>query len=265
MPLLNLRLARPELVVDINGVAELDYIDADDGALRIGAHDAPGGPRALRARRSALAAAAQGGEAAWAIRRSGARGTVGGSVAHADPAAELPAALIALGARFHLRSAVWRARRWRRPSSSAARSTTAREPDELLVEIEVPEQPDGRGQRASRSTRARTATSRRPARRPWWRQAHAGIALLGAGPAPVRRRGRRASAVRTARRRTRPRRWRRRAWRASTGGRCARSWRGARSRRRSREDQRGDQRASSTRGMSSRARSCPTSSATAPG
>ena len=104
LPLLNLRLARPELVVDINGLAELDYIRADDGRLRIGAMT-----RQVALERSELV------RRHWpllhkAVRLVGhtqirSRGTVGGSVAHADPAAELPAALIALDARFELRSA----------------------------------------------------------------------------------------------------------------------------------------------------------------
>jgi CO/xanthine dehydrogenase FAD-binding subunit len=67
---------------------------------------------------------------------------VGGSVAHADPAAELPVALVALDARFHLRST--------RGARSVPASeffvgplTTVLEPDELLVEIEVPSLPAG--------------------------------------------------------------------------------------------------------------------------
>jgi CO/xanthine dehydrogenase FAD-binding subunit len=112
------------------------------------------------------------------------RGTVGGSVAHADPAAELPVALTALGARFHLRS----------PGGTRALGAselflgplyTAREPDELLVEIEVPEGPEEAGTGFAEHARthgdfatAGAAAVIAPGR--------AGIALLGAGPIPVR-------------------------------------------------------------------------------
>jgi CO/xanthine dehydrogenase FAD-binding subunit len=183
VPLLNLRLARPELIVDINGVAELDYLRADDGPLRIGALT-----RQDVLERSELV------REGWpllhkAVRLVGhpqirTRGTVGGSVAHADPAAELPTALMAMGARLHLRS------------SGGSRAIdaadfylgplyTAREPDELLVEIEVPQQPPGAGAGFAEFARthgdfatAGAAAVVGPDR--------VGIALLGAGPVPAR-------------------------------------------------------------------------------
>jgi len=143
VPLLNLRLARPELVVDVNAVAELDYIRADDGSLRIGALT-----RQVVLERSELV------ERQWPLLHKAvgfvghpqirSRGTVGGSVAHADPAAELPAALIALGARFHLRSSGG-ARALEASDFFLGPLYTSREPDELLVEVEVPEQPEGAG------------------------------------------------------------------------------------------------------------------------
>jgi len=183
IPLLNLRLARPELVVDVNGIAELDYIHADDGVLRIGALT-----RQVTLERSELVATR------WplltkAVRLVGhaqirTRGTVGGSVAHADPAAELPAALIALGARIHLRSP----RRARAISASEfflGPLHTAREPDELLVEVEVPEPPEGAGSGFAEHARTHGdfATAGAAA---VVAAGHAGIALLGAGPVPVR-------------------------------------------------------------------------------
>ena len=87
------------------------------------------------------------------------RGTVGGSVAHADPAAELPVALTALDACFHVRSAQRGTRTIAAADFFLAPLMTALEPDELLVEIEVPPLPAGAAARSS-STRARTATSR---------------------------------------------------------------------------------------------------------
>src|SRR5688500_10280888 len=182
--MLNLRLAQPELVVDINGVAELDYIDAGDGALRIGAMT-----RQAALERSPLV------RERWpllhkAVRLVGhqqirSRGTVGGSVAHADPAAELPAALIALGARIHLRSATG-ARAVEAGDFFLGPLYTVREPEELLVAIEVPAQPEGAG--AGFAERARThgdfATAGAAA--VVAPDGHAGIALLGAGPVPAR-------------------------------------------------------------------------------
>jgi len=141
VPLLNFRLARPSLVVDLNGVTGLDRIRREGGSLRIGALVRQ---RALE--RSRLVAehwrvlrAAVSHVAHPAIRN---RGTVGGSVAHADPAAELPCALAALDARFHVRS-----QRGSRVLSHGELFVgplqTALEPDELLVEIEVPAVPPG--------------------------------------------------------------------------------------------------------------------------
>jgi CO/xanthine dehydrogenase FAD-binding subunit len=184
LPLLNLRLAFPELVVDINGVVELDYIDAADGALRIGAMT-----RQVTLERSELV------RSRWpllskAVRFVGhpqirTRGTVGGSVAHADPAAELPAALIALGARFGLRSATSR-RTVEASEFFRGPLYTAREPDELLVEIEVPEQADGAGTGFAEHARTHGDFATAGAAAVVVRGGSAGVALLGAGPAPVR-------------------------------------------------------------------------------
>jgi CO/xanthine dehydrogenase FAD-binding subunit len=183
VPLLNLRLARPEVVVDINGIDELAYISTDGGTLRLGALT-----RQSAIERSELVSDG------WpllhkAVRLVGhpqirARGTVGGSVAHADPAAELPVALTVLDARYRLRSAggervVGSAEFFRGPLE------TAREPDELLVEIEVPALPEGAGSGFAEHARTHGdfATAGAAA---LVAPGHAAIALLGAGPAPVR-------------------------------------------------------------------------------
>ncbi len=184
VPLLNLRLARPELVVDINGISELDYIRADDGPLRIGAMT-----RQVSLERSELV------QRRWpllheAVRFVGhaqirSRGTVGGSVAHADPAAELPVALTALGARFHLRSS--RGTRVLGASELFVGPLyTAREPHELLVEIEVPEQPGGTGTGFAEYARTHGDFATAGAAAVIAPGGHAGIALLGAGPIPER-------------------------------------------------------------------------------
>ena len=184
LPLLNLRLARPALVVDINGIPELDYIRSDDGPLRIGAMT-----------RQAALERSEPVLRRWpllhaAVRLVGhpqirSRGTVGGSVAHADPAAELPVALTALGARFHLRS----------PSGARVLEAselflgplhTAREPDELLVEVEVPEQPEGGGCGFAERARTHGDFATAGAAAVIAPGGYAGIALLGAGPVPAR-------------------------------------------------------------------------------
>jgi CO/xanthine dehydrogenase FAD-binding subunit len=184
VPLLNLRLARPELVVDINGVAELDYVRADDGPLRIGAMT-----RQAALERSELV------RRHWpllhkAVRFVGhpqirSRGTVGGSVAHADPAAELPVALTALGARFHLRSRGG-GRILDASELFLGPLYTALEPDELLVQIEVPEQPEGTGSGFVERARTHGDFATAGAAAVVARGRHAGVALLGAGPIPVR-------------------------------------------------------------------------------
>jgi len=183
VPLLNLRLARPELVVDINGLTELDYIRVEEGALWIGALT-----RQVTLERSELV------ERQWPLLHKvvgfvghpqiRSRGTVGGSVAHADPAAELPAALIALGARLHLRSQGG-ARALGATEFFLGPLYTAREPDELLVAVEVPEPPEGAGSGFAEHARTHGdfATAGAAA---VVAPGHAGIALLGAGPAPVR-------------------------------------------------------------------------------
>jgi CO/xanthine dehydrogenase FAD-binding subunit len=184
VPLLSLRLAQPEVVVDINGITELDYISADDGPLRIGAMT-----RQVTLERSELV------RRRWpllhkAVRFVGhpqirSRGTVGGSVAHADPAAELPVALTALGARFHLHSPGG-ARVLGASELFLGPLYTAREADELLVEIEVPEQPEGACTGFAEHARTHGDFATAGAAAVVAPGGHAGVALLGAGPVPAR-------------------------------------------------------------------------------
>ena len=98
IPLLKLRLAEPPAVVDVGRIAELRGVSADDdGGLRIGAlttHAEIAASEAVRAHAAALAEAA-GLIGDPAVRN---RGTIGGNVAHADPASDLPPVLAALGA-----------------------------------------------------------------------------------------------------------------------------------------------------------------------
>jgi carbon-monoxide dehydrogenase medium subunit/6-hydroxypseudooxynicotine dehydrogenase subunit alpha len=192
VPLLNFRLARPECVVDLNEISELAYVRAENGALRIGAMT-----RQAELERSE-AAAARWPLLVEAVRLVGHpqirnRGTVGGSVAHADPAAELPAALSALGATYHVRSARG-ARSLRFDELPVTHLTTSLEPDELLVEIEVPAPPPRTGSAFVEFARRHgdfalagaaavvTLTEGGLCER-------AAIALIAAGPTPVRATG----------------------------------------------------------------------------
>jgi aerobic carbon-monoxide dehydrogenase medium subunit len=137
MPLMNMRLARPRVLVDINRLPALSHISQRaDGGLTIGALT-----RQRAIERASLIvthhpplAAVMPSIGHFQIRN---RGTIGGSIVHADPAAELPALCVALEAEFVVRSAV------RQRTISAADFfrtylTTAVEPDELLVDIRLP-------------------------------------------------------------------------------------------------------------------------------
>src|SRR5262245_28017532 len=96
MPMLNLRLARPQYIVDLNRLPGLDYITERDGALAVGGLTRT---RSLEHSPSVRQGYPLLYEAVTLIghRAIRNRGTVGGSIAHADPAAELPAVLVAHG------------------------------------------------------------------------------------------------------------------------------------------------------------------------
>jgi carbon-monoxide dehydrogenase medium subunit len=102
VPMLNLRLARPAAVVDVNRVAGLDALHEEGGALRVGALVRQRALERWAAGRVPVLAAALRLVGHDAIRN---RGTVAGSIAHADPAAELPALLLALDGSVVARSA----------------------------------------------------------------------------------------------------------------------------------------------------------------
>ncbi|MBD0281062.1 MAG: xanthine dehydrogenase family protein subunit M [Thermoleophilaceae bacterium] len=144
VPLLNMRMAQPRVVIDLNRVSGLDAVErTPDGRIRLGAM--------VRQRRLEtdpvvrdelpLIAEAARHIAHVPIRT---RGTVGGSLAHADPAAELPATVAALGGRLLVRG----------PNGDRAvpateffvgALTTAIEPGELLTAIEIEPPREGAG------------------------------------------------------------------------------------------------------------------------
>jgi CO/xanthine dehydrogenase FAD-binding subunit len=137
IPTMNFRLAQPAILIDINRIDSLGAIRARkvDGAY-IGAltryrtleHDSTfAGMFPLIAEALPLIAHPQ-------IRN---RGTIGGNLSHADPASELPAIAVALGARFHIRST--KKERWCNASDFFVGAlTTDLQPDEMLIEIELP-------------------------------------------------------------------------------------------------------------------------------
>jgi carbon-monoxide dehydrogenase medium subunit len=144
VPLLALRLARPAVLIDINPVRELDYIEANDGGLSIGArtrHRTLERSPVVREQFPLLAAAVE-----WIghpqIRN---RGTIGGSLAHADPAAELPALALALDATFTLVAAGGNKRTLTSDQFFVSFLTTALDASELLREISFPTLPAGTG------------------------------------------------------------------------------------------------------------------------
>jgi carbon-monoxide dehydrogenase medium subunit len=136
LPVMKLRLAAPELIVDIGRLRELNYVKVDGDEVAIGAgtrhHDLEVSD-VLAAEVPLLPAVARTvGDPQ--VRH---RGTIGGSLAHGDPASDLPAAVLALDGTIVLRSP-------RGQRSVPATEfwtgvfTTAKEPDELIVEIRVP-------------------------------------------------------------------------------------------------------------------------------
>lgn len=143
IPLMKLRLAQPEHVVDLARIPGLNGIESAGGVIRIGAmatHHEIESSAVVRAHCPLLAeTAASIGDPQ--VRN---RGTIGGSVAHADPAADYPAALLALDARFRLASA-------KSERTVAAEEffqdafTTSLEPGEIVVEAQVAVEDSGEG------------------------------------------------------------------------------------------------------------------------
>jgi len=139
VPLMNFRLLRPAHLVDLNGVRDLSYLRVENGELRIGATT-----RQRQLERSSdvangwpLLREATGYIGHMQIRN---RGTVGGSLAHAFPSAELPVAMVTLGASLVL-SGKARQRTVSAEDFFLSYMTTVLEQGELLTEIRVPKLP----------------------------------------------------------------------------------------------------------------------------
>lgn len=142
--LMKFRLASPKTLIDINGIKDLKYIRAEDKTIAIGAltpHDQLENDALIRGKLPILSDAAS----VIADQQVRNRGTIGGSLAHADPTAELPTAVVAANANILIKGP--------KGSRSIEAShffqdyfTTALAPDEIIHEIRVPlPEPDSGG------------------------------------------------------------------------------------------------------------------------
>jgi CO/xanthine dehydrogenase FAD-binding subunit len=139
MPMLNFRLSRPTTLVDINRISPLEFVKLDDGRLRIGALTRQAELEDSELVRGAAPLIFQ--TMRWVGHRATRnRGTLGGTVAHADPAAELPAVLIALSAEVIAYSQARGERVVPVENLFIAPLMTSLEPDEILIEVRVPVQ-----------------------------------------------------------------------------------------------------------------------------
>jgi carbon-monoxide dehydrogenase medium subunit len=194
MPLLNFRLSRPAALIDLNRIAELAYIHERDGHLALGAMTRQ---RAIEfspvvAARIPLLREATRWVGHLPIRS---RGTIGGSLAHADPSAEYPAVLAALDGEVVVRGPGG-ARVVRAPALFQTYLTTSLAPDEVLVEVRLPVLETGAGYAFEEFARRQgdfaivgiaAAVVLDPRDRRRCRLAR--LATAGAGPVPVRLRG----------------------------------------------------------------------------
>ena len=139
VPTMNFRLAQPAALIDLNGIDELFYLKEGEHGLRCGAmtRQRTVEHSALAQRLSPLLHEAMPHIAHTQIRN---RGTIGGSLAHADPAAELPALALALDARFSVRS-ITDTRLIPARDFYTGLFATAMQPEEMLVDVEFPALP----------------------------------------------------------------------------------------------------------------------------
>jgi len=188
VPMLAIRLAQPQALVDLNGIADLAYIRRDNGQVAIGAmtrqRQVEQNPLIRQTVPVLTAAVEQVGHVT--IRN---RGTVGGSVAHADPAAELPTVMAGLRATLVLTGPSGRREV---PAGEFFQSyfTTSLRPGEILTELRLPVSPPRTGWAFEELARrhgdfavaAVMATTTLDAD---GRIAAARLAIAGAGPTPI--------------------------------------------------------------------------------
>jgi carbon-monoxide dehydrogenase medium subunit len=188
LPLLRLRLAFPELLVDIGGLAELRGVSEEGDSLRIGAlttHDELARHPLIR-EHCGLIAEAAGTVADPAVRH---RATVGGSLSHADPAADLPAVMLALDATLTAEGPGGE-RDIGADEFFRDYLTTALDPAEVLTSVRVPKLGAGWGYRYEKFHRTAQAWAivgvASLARRANGHVAEARVGLANMGPVPVR-------------------------------------------------------------------------------
>ena len=140
IPTMNFRLAQPAVLIDLNRINSLSFINKDKkNGLRIGAmtRQSEVENSSLIAKHSPLISETMPHIAHPQIRN---RGTIGGTIAHADPSAELPAVMVALNARFLLQNK--KEERWVSANNFFVDLfTTALEPEDILTEIVLPSMP----------------------------------------------------------------------------------------------------------------------------
>jgi len=189
VPLLNMRLARPQALVDLNRIPGLDGIRGEDGRLVIGAMT-----RQREVECSEIVTRTQPllQEAVHLIAHPQIRnrGTIGGSLAHADPAAELPAVALTLGAEFRL-AGPHGERTIPAKDFFVTFLTTALQPDEVLIAVSFPNQTAGSGWSVQEISRrhgdfALAGACVTMALDRGGRCSDARIALFGVGATPVR-------------------------------------------------------------------------------
>jgi carbon-monoxide dehydrogenase medium subunit len=191
IPMLNFRLAQPAVVIDINRLGDLDHVHAHDGGIAVGAlarqHAVERSPT-IRTRLPLVAEACRH-IGHLPIRH---RGTIGGNLAHGDPASELPAVMVALEAQLSATS-----RRGVRTLPADQFFTgplsTALQPDELLTEIRIPALPNRTGAAFVEMARragdyALVGVAALLTLDDSGRCQRARVALCGVGPTPIRAR-----------------------------------------------------------------------------
>ncbi len=181
LPLMKLRLAQPSVLVDIGRLTDLSYIREDGDVIAIGAltrHMDVQNSDVLKQHVPLLARAA-GTVGDPQVRH---RGTLGGTIAHADPASDLPAVTLALGATY-----VAQGPGGTREIASAdfyeGFLTSALAPDEMLTEIRIPKM-QGAGWGFEKFTR-RAQDWATVGVAAWRRNGDAGIALVNMGSTPI--------------------------------------------------------------------------------
>jgi CO/xanthine dehydrogenase FAD-binding subunit len=143
VPMMNFRLVQPAVVVDINNISDLVYIDQQDAGIRLGAmvRHSQVEKDSLVAERAPLVHETMPQIATSQIRN---RGTIGGSLAHADPSAELVVVSTALEAKFKIQNKEGD-RLVPADEFFVGLLMTVMEPDDLLVEIQIPALPERSG------------------------------------------------------------------------------------------------------------------------